>query len=51
MQPLLRYIDQVQHEHPHQVVTIILPAFVPVKWWQHALHRQTALQIKGGIAV
>jgi hypothetical protein len=28
------------------VLTIILPEFVPSKWWQYALHNQTALQLK-----
>jgi amino acid transporter len=49
VQPLLRYIDRVQHEHPQHIVTVVLPEFVPVKWWQHMLHNQTALQIKGAL--
>jgi hypothetical protein len=47
VQPLLRYIEQIQDESPDQIVTIILPEFVPAKWWQHILHNQTALQING----
>jgi amino acid transporter len=47
--PLLQYIEQVQEEHPHKIVTVILPEFVPAKWWQHFLHNQTALQIKGAL--
>jgi hypothetical protein len=49
VQPLLQYIEQVQEEHPHKVVTVILPEFIPAKWWQHFLHNQTALQIKGAL--
>jgi amino acid transporter len=30
-------------------VTIILPEFVPARWWQHLLHNQTALLIKGAM--
>jgi hypothetical protein len=41
--PLLHYIEQVQDESPDQIVTVILPEFVPAKWWQHVLHNQTAL--------
>jgi hypothetical protein len=25
-------------EHDDQMVTIILPEFLPRRWWQHALH-------------
>jgi amino acid transporter len=49
VQPLLHYIEQVQDEFPHQIVTVILPEFVPARWWQHVLHNQTALQIKGAL--
>lgn len=49
VQPLLHYVEQVQDEHPHQIVTVVLPEFVPAKWWQQILHNQTALQIKGAL--
>lgn len=49
VQPLLQYIEQVQEEHPQKIVTVILPEFIPAKWWQHFLHNQTALQIKGAL--
>jgi len=32
-----------------QVVTIVIPEFVPARWWQHLLHNQTALLIKGAL--
>ena len=49
MEPLLEYIDQVQAANPHDYVTVILPEFVPARWWQHLLHNQTALLIKGAL--
>ncbi|MGE3539156.1 MAG: APC family permease [Candidatus Tectimicrobiota bacterium] len=49
VQPLLHYIEELQQEHPDQIVTVVLPEFVPAKWWQHVLHNQTALQIKGSL--
>jgi amino acid transporter len=49
VQPLLHYIEHVQDESLDQIVTVILPEFVPAKWWQHVLHNQTALQIKGAL--
>ena len=29
------------------MVTVVIPEFLPGKWWQHVLHNQTALLIKG----
>jgi amino acid transporter len=49
MEPLLEYIDQLQAAHPRDYVTVILPEFVPARWWQHLLHNQRALLIKGAL--
>ncbi len=34
---------------PNSVVTIVIPEFVPRRWWQHLLHNQTALLVKGAL--
>ena len=47
--PFLEYLDHLQRQVPGQLVTIILPEFVPARWWQHLLHNQTALIIKGAL--
>ncbi|MBF0505194.1 MAG: APC family permease [Nitrospirae bacterium] len=44
---LLDYIDEVQGRYKDGVITVVLPEFVPSKWWHHLLHNQTALFIKG----
>jgi len=49
MEPLLAYITQVETERPNDYVTVILPEFVPARWWQHLLHNQSALLIKGAL--
>ena len=49
MEPLLEYIDQLQAANPNDYVTVILPEFVPARWWQHLLHNQRALLIKGAL--
>ena len=49
MEPLLEYIRQVETERPDGYVSVILPEFVPAKWWQHLLHNQSALLIKGAL--
>jgi hypothetical protein len=47
--PLLEYVDRLQQEAPDTLITIVLPEFVPVRWWQQLLHNQTALLIKGAM--
>jgi hypothetical protein len=49
MEPLLEYIEQVEAEREDDYVTVILPEFVPARWWQHLLHNQRALLIKGAL--
>jgi len=47
IEPLVDYIDAVRTRYQEGVITIVLPEFVPSKWWHHLLHNQTALFIKG----
>ncbi len=47
--PLLEYIDRIGRQAPNSVVTIVIPEFVPRRWWQHLLHNQTALLVKGAL--
>jgi amino acid transporter len=49
MEPLLEYIKRVAAEKTDDYVTVILPEFVPARWWQHLLHNQTSLLIKGAL--
>jgi len=49
LQPVLRHIDQMEKQKDGSYMTIILPEFVPAKWWQHLLHNQTALLIKSAL--
>jgi amino acid transporter len=49
MEPLLEYIEEVQRADPQGYVTVILPEFVPHRLWQHLLHNQHALLIKGAL--
>jgi len=47
--PLLDYIDHIQARGDDQMVTIVVPEFLPRRWWQHVLHNQTALLVKGAL--
>lgn len=49
MEPLLEYIEQLNAEHPEDYVTVVLPEFVPARWWHHLFHNQRALLIKGAL--
>ena len=49
MEPLLEYIEQVYRERPDDYVTVVLPEFVPARWWHHLFHNQRALLIKGAL--
>ena len=49
LRPFLDYLNQIQGRGDDQMVTIVLPEFLPRKWWQHFLHNQTALLIKGAL--
>ncbi len=43
--PLLEFIDQfVQEEGDY--VTVLVPEFVPARWWHHLLHNETAWALK-----
>ncbi|MBN1582090.1 MAG: amino acid permease [Anaerolineae bacterium] len=45
--PLLDYLEQVDRRDPdHGLAVVVLPEFVPARWWHHLLHNQTALLIK-----
>jgi amino acid transporter len=49
LRPLLDYLDQIQSRGDDQMLTIVLPEFLPRHWWQHILHNQTALLVKGAL--
>jgi len=49
MEPLLEYIEQIAKDRPEDYVTIVLPEFVPARWWHHLFHNQRALLIKGAL--
>lgn len=46
VEPLLRYLDEVQRERPNTQVTVVVPEFVSNTWWQNLLHGQTGLVLK-----
>lgn len=49
VRPLLRYVDEVDRRWDNDVITVVLPEFVPARWWHNLLHNQTALLLKGAL--
>jgi amino acid transporter len=48
--PLLDYLDQTDREHNDgQSAVLVLPEFIPARWWQSFLHNQTAWLIKAAL--
>ena len=47
--PLVRYIYRLDRKHDDDIITVVIPEFVPAKWWQHLLHNQSSLLLKGAL--
>ncbi|HUH68771.1 MAG TPA: APC family permease [Mycobacterium sp.] len=45
--PVLDYVKRVSKESPRTVVTVFIPEYVVGHWWEHLLHNQSALRLKG----
>lgn len=47
LEPVLEYIEEVAAQRqPNETITIIVPQFVPQRWWQNLLHTQTAFWLR-----
>jgi hypothetical protein len=47
--PLLYYIDRLRSKDREDFVTVVLPEFIPARWWQQLLHNQSSLLLKGSL--
>jgi len=47
--PLLRHIHRLSKENSDDIITVVLPEFIPARWWQHFLHNQSSLLLKGSL--
>ena len=45
--PVLDYITRIHRDSPRDVVTVFIPEYVVGQWWEHLLHNQSALRLKG----
>ncbi|MCL4559386.1 MAG: APC family permease [Chloroflexi bacterium] len=47
VRPLMDYLDKIDEEiNDGQSAAVVLPEFVPARWWQSLLHNQTAFLIR-----
>jgi hypothetical protein len=50
IEPIIDFLDETDKQHNDgQLATVILPEFVPAKWWQGLLHNQTAWLLKAAM--
>ena len=50
IKPFLDFLDQTDREHNDgQLAAVVLPEFVPARWWQNIFHNQTAQLLKSAL--
>ena len=47
--PLLEYLDDIEQTIHRDMITVIIPEFVTVKWWHQVLHNHTAFLIRAAL--
>jgi len=47
--PILKFIYRVDRLRDDDIITVVIPEFVPKRWWQHLLHNQSSLLLKGAL--
>jgi len=47
LEPLLDYINDIDaRRQPNEIITVVVPQFVPRHWWHNLLHTQTAFMLR-----
>ncbi|MEU0744700.1 APC family permease [Streptomyces sp. NPDC006134] len=45
--PVIEYVKSLRNESPRDAVSVIIPEYVVGHWYEHLLHNQSALRLKG----
>ena len=45
--PIIDFVKSLRRDSPRDVVTVFIPEYVVGRWWEHLLHNQSALRLKG----
>jgi len=47
IEPVLEYLEGLlAQRQPNEIITVVVPQFVPKHWWANLLHTQTAMQLR-----
>jgi amino acid transporter len=46
IRPIVQYVRSIRDANPRGVVAVYIPEYVVGRWWEQALHNQTALRLK-----
>ena len=47
LEPLLGYVEEIAAQRqPNELITIVVPQFVPKRWWHNLLHTQAAMTLR-----
>ena len=50
IEPIMAYIETIiKIRQPNEMLTIVVPQFIPGRWWENLLHSQTALLLRFGL--
>jgi len=50
IRPLLDYLDEDDRKHNDgTLAAVVLPEFIPARWWQALLHNQTSLMLRSAL--
>jgi amino acid transporter len=46
---VLKYVEEIEQRWDDDRITVVIPEFVVHRWWEHLLHNQAALFLKGAL--
>jgi amino acid transporter len=47
VEPLMDYLEKLlEIREKNEIITVVVPQFVPAHWWENLLHNQTALMLR-----
>lgn len=47
--PLIHFLLEHKRVERADIVTVVVPEYVPDSWWEHLLHNQSALRLKAAL--
>jgi amino acid transporter len=49
VQPILNFIDKVDERYVDDVITVVIPEYLPARWWQNFLNNQSSFLLKAAL--